>query len=671
MSLTPELKTPSEHSRPGTTGLPNLVSAGMQRNTNETPSANLLQRPEPQHAPTLHGLEHPRLPNAAKQLLSELVEHQLLSQADVPRFIRMVDDRVSQLQTKLRTADALVYFEFLSEYQKTRALSGQYSGMVFGPYRVLDRIGSGTIGVVFVAEHQFLKRRVAIKVLANENAENPALLERFINEAQTLVSMRHPHIVATLDAGCQITSGEHIWYHALELLPNGDLETYIHQNGVQHITRVALWGWQAALGLQAAHDEGLVHRDLKPSNILLTDDCQLKISDFGLVRCYDNTLTPHRAIVGSLEFLAPEQFNDPTNARPASDTYSLAVTLFWALTGQLPYRESLTPVSFLNVLNNQPPLKLCEVDPNQPVEMEQLLFKMMSKNPNERPPLPAVAAIMAKLAAPSSMPEVASRLNLAIHSNPVDQLRSTIMHLETELSDMKRELTTTRDAVLITMQTCINQKPGETEGHVQRVAAYSRVLARLLSQLPNWSGYQSREAESELARAATMHDLGLIGIADSIDTGAVSRTPSEEHEYRMHPEIGAKMLEFIRTRHGKHLPYLRVLHDVVRHHHERWDGTGWPDGLKETDIPPAARIVAVADAYDRLRASTEMKRGMSHEEVSSAIVREAGTKFDPEVIEAYKAGAQQLNDIFSRIPDDPNAPVDLAEQAKATALQSA
>jgi HD-GYP domain-containing protein (c-di-GMP phosphodiesterase class II) len=112
------------------------------------------------------------------------------------------------------------------------------------------------------------------------------------------------------------------------------------------------------------------------------------------------------------------------------------------------------------------------------------------------------------------------------------------------------------------------------------------------------------------------------------------------------------MLDELAERHGQLLPYLRMLRDVVRHHHERWDGAGWPDALKAERIPPAARVVAVADAYDRLRSPGGGKRGMAHDDAVAAVTREAGTKFDPEVIDAFKAAAAQIGQVFDTIPDE-------------------
>ena len=614
----------------------------------------------------LPGLDHPKLNAITRAFLQELVNSGLMPAADVPRFLRALDDRVANITTKVRAADALVQLGFLTDYQSTRALNGQYFGTVFGPYRVMDKLGSGTVGTVFLGEHTFLKRSVAIKVMAGEGNDDPQLLERFVQEAQTLAALNHPHVVAALDAGFLTSDVESQWYLVLEPVLGGDLEQFIYNNGTQPIDQVARWGWQAAQGLHAAHEAGLIHRDVKPSNCLLSESLQIKISDFGLVRRYDTTQTPQKSVIGSLEFMAPEQLNDPTTVTFAADTYSLGATLFWCLTGKLPYPENLRTGELVDYLLNKDPITLKTLNPDLPDDLSTTIGKMLARNPGERPSLTAVAAFLSKYASPGVLTEVAKHLPNPDNFSTTESLRFAISTLESKLTEKESKVGAMRDAVLVALRTSVILRPGETRGHLQRVASYARFLAKRLSQLPNWSGYRGTESVNELARAATLHDLGLVGISDSIETGAVSRTPSEEHEYRTHPVVGAQMLDYLGERHGRDLPYLRSLRDVVKHHHERWDGTGWPDALKGTAIPASARIVAVADAYDRLRAPSGEKRGMAHEDAMTAISREAGTKFDPEVIEAFKSLAAQFADVFGTVAEDPTtAPLTAAQQATA------
>jgi len=642
--------------------LPGLKTPNQVHQVAQTPPPAAAAAIHPPTPVALPGLDHPKLHAATRALLLDLVNSGLMPRADVPRFIRALGDRVGNITTKTRAADALVQLGFLTDFQSNRALNDQYFGTVFGPYRVMEKLGSGTVGTVYLGEHTFLKRSVAIKVMPGDGYDDPLVVERFIQEAQALASLKHPHVVAALDAGLLANDTESQWYLVLEPVLGGDLEQYIYNNGTQPLEQVARWGWQAAQGLHAAHEAGLIHRDVKPSNMLLTESLQLKISDFGLVRRYDTTLTPQKSVIGSLEFLSPEQLNDAAIATSAADIYALAVSLFWCLTGRLPYPENLRTGELVSCLLNDTPYPLRKFAPDLPADLEIMLQKMMARNPGERPSMMAVAGFFAGYASPGAVADLAKHLSEPDQFSTTESLRFAIGALENRLHDKDAKLSTLRDAVLVALRTAVILRPGESRGHLQRVASYTRFLAKKLSALPNWSGYRSPEAVNELARAATLHDLGLVGISDSIETGAVSRTPSEEHEYRTHPAVGAQMLDYLSERHGKDLNYLRSLRDVVKHHHERWDGTGWPDALKATAIPAAARIVAVADAYDRLRAPSGEKRGMAHDDAMSAISREAGTKFDPEVIEAFKSLAVQLADVFATVAEDPSTPPLNAQQ---------
>ncbi len=608
--------------------------------------------------PTHPALDHPRLPPPARMFLGELFTHGLLAADDLVRFLAAVGDKVPNLSTRERCGDALVHFDFLTAYQRTRAAGGQWAGLVFGPYRVLDRLGGGTVGVVFRGEHTFLKRPVAIKVLTGQSEDAPDRLARFVAEARSLAGLNHPHVIGLHDAGVTRTGGEEVWYQVLELAA-GDLEARVYDEGRQPVGRMAAWGWQAALGLHAAHQAGLIHRDVKPSNLLLTAAGHLKIGDFGLARRYDARITSHKSAVGSIEFFSPEQLDDPTAAGPPADAYGLGVSVFWAVCGKLPRPEGLKPTELIDHLRARPALRLREIDPTLPAELDELLARMTARRPAERITLPDAAVAFARLADPTVQPDVAARLVVPDDVDAADEPRLAIRELEKELHDRTADRDDLRDAILHGLTAVLTRRAGETAGHVRRVAAYSRAVARVLGTWPRWSMLSSSAAVSELARAATLHDLGLAGLPDTIPH-TDDRTPSEEHEYRTHPAVGGQMLDELAEGRGQRLPYLRVLRDVVRHHHERWDGGGFPDGLRERNIPPAARVVAVADAYDRLRTG-----GMTHDEAAGLIQHDAGSRFDPDVADAFREVAGQVGDLFAAIPDDPTAVVELQAPAHA------
>src|SRR5262249_12316535 len=139
-------------------------------------------------------------------------------------------------------------------------------------------------------------------------------------------------------------------YLVMELVDGGDLEQHVLRDGPCGVARACDYVRQAACGLQAAHDRHLIHRDLKPSNLLLTRYGQVKLVDFGLARQFSSRLTDPRALLGSVEFMAPEQSHDPSAVGRAADVYGLGATLFWLLTGEAPYPSTASVAAALRAL---------------------------------------------------------------------------------------------------------------------------------------------------------------------------------------------------------------------------------------------------------------------------------------------------------------------------------
>jgi serine/threonine protein kinase len=261
------------------------------------------------------------LPRSGRSFLDQLIQHRLLDPSRVPAFLQQYRDRLDDLNDPAVIGEALVQVGLLTEYQLSRILAGTTHGLVLGPYRVLDRLGGGSVGVVFLGEHIFLRRRVAIKVVPVDDGFPPAVLERFYSEMRVLADLRHPHIVLAFDAGRLTAPAPNLpslHYLVMEHVPGGDLEDYINRHGPIPIPRACEWMRQAASGLQAAHDRHLIHRDLKPSNLLRTAEDQIKLVDFGLARQFYSNRTDPRALLGSIEFMAPEQSVDPTRSSRAS-----------------------------------------------------------------------------------------------------------------------------------------------------------------------------------------------------------------------------------------------------------------------------------------------------------------------------------------------------------------
>ena len=576
----------------------------------------------------------------------------LLSASDIAQFLARVGERVPQLSTRDRTADALVHFGHLTPYQKLRLVSGQTHGMLLGNYRVLDRLGGGTVGTVFTAIHPFLKRKVAVKVLTFDGEHRSATAERFLEEAAILARLNHPYVVGILDAGSTVAVGrdESLWYTVLELVDGGDIEHFVYDHGAQPLPQVCEWGRQIALGLRAIHGAGIVHRDLKPGNLLLTASRSVKIADFGLARQPASTCTPCQSLLGTLDFSAPEQLQDPTTVGPAADIYSLGVTLFWVLTGKLPYPEGLGLKELSDFISKSNPRRLSEVRTGLPMEIDELIGRMLSRNPGHRPDAAGVAELFGRYTADFSPGDIDGGGDLH-EPEFVDPLHETVRQLERTLQLKDERIAEAHAALLSTLASAAAKRPGESAGHQRRISAYVHRLARALGQSRRWSVLADPKTRDELASVVRIHDLGLVELPDALlAVAADERTPSEEHHYRTHPLRGDTILEQLASKYGSGMSFLRSLRAVVRHHHERWDGTGHPDRLGSVNIPLAARIVAIADGYDTLRGGTGL-RGIGHIEAMLMMEKQSGTIYDPSLLQQLRSCHHEWDAIFELIPD--------------------
>lgn len=589
------------------------------RPTGETVSAHSPDTPPraggggPPRAETAVDLS--RVPLPARGLLTLLHAHGLVTDAELSRFVTQLGDQVRAITTRERAADALVHFGHITQYVRGRALAGHVSGLTFGPYRVLDRAGAGTIGVVFLGEHTVLRRRVGLKVLTGAVVGDALTRERFLTEARTLAAVDHPHVVRAYDAGCVWDGGEEFCFLALEWAAGGDLEQAVYDHGPAGVGEGCRWGHQAAAGLHAAHQAGLVHRDVKPSNLLLDAAGRVKVADFGLVKHPAVDRTPVDSVVGSLQFLAPEQLNDPTTVGPAADVYGLGASLFWLMSGRLPRPDGL-PSELTVHLRTQDAARLRGVLPDAPEGLDDLLARMLARNPAARPTLPDAMAVFARFAAPTGVPEVAGRLTE--EDDETASLRAAVGQLERDLADARKHRDDARRAILKALHAATGVRTDTAFERAERVGTYTAVIAKHLSRNPIWSGYQLPQARMELAAIAATVDLG--------ETGAD----------REHPARTAAVFDKLADL-PTPLPFLRAARDAARHHHEQWDGTGYPAGLKGTAIPPVARVIAVADAFERLTHTTA-----DPEAALKELKRQAGTAFDPDVIAAALAAAEEL-----------------------------
>src|SRR5437868_5983785 len=206
-----------------------------------------------------------------------------------------------------------------------------------------------------------------------------------------LADLHHPNIVLAYDAGHLAGAGPNMptmLYFVMELISGGDLEQYVIDHGPLSIPQACEWIRQAACGLQEAHDRHLIHRDLKPSNLLLSDQGQIKLVDFGLARQFCSRLTDPRALLGTLEYMAPEQSFDPSAVEAPADIYGLGATLFGLLTGEPPYPAVRSVAEALRLLQHGEPRRLRTLRPDAPPEPDALIDQMLQRDACKRPALP-------------------------------------------------------------------------------------------------------------------------------------------------------------------------------------------------------------------------------------------------------------------------------------------
>jgi serine/threonine protein kinase len=239
-------------------------------------------------------------------------------------------------------AEQLTQASLLTPFQVRHLLEGRWLRFFIGPYKVLDRIGSGCFGAVYLCEHQRLRQRVAIKVLLGKRAQDHDSVLRFNREARATATLDHPNVVRAFDLGCM--DGLH--YLVMEYVDGVSLQQLVQTEGLLSSRRAADFLRQAALGLQHAHEAGLVHRDLKPSNLMVDRNGVVKVLDLGLARFVEDDMDLTRgAVVGSPAYMAPEQALDSHHVDGRADIYALGATFFECLTGRPPQAESLlTPL---------------------------------------------------------------------------------------------------------------------------------------------------------------------------------------------------------------------------------------------------------------------------------------------------------------------------------------
>src|SRR3954454_773369 len=254
--------------------------------------------------------------------------------------------------------------------------------LTIGSYRLLEPLGSGGMSSVYRAEHIESGHEVAVKILPRSLAKTPAMLQRFLREAESAEALEHPNIVAIYDRG--VDQGRH--YLVLEFVRGGDLHDRVRNEGPLAVDEAVSVIRHVAEGLQYASALGLVHRDIKPANLLLSPEGEVKIIDLGLAlksEDEDERVTRDGTTVGTVDYMAPEQARDSRATSDRSDIYSLGCTFYYLLTGSPPFAGGDVAEKLRAHATEAPP-DVRSIRPAVPEALAKLIQKMMAKKPENR-----------------------------------------------------------------------------------------------------------------------------------------------------------------------------------------------------------------------------------------------------------------------------------------------
>ena len=285
-------------------------------------------------------------------------------------------------------AEFLVRNKLLTVWQAEKVLQGKHKGFFLGRYRLLSLLGKGGMSSVYLAEHTVMKRHCALKVLPAKRVNDASYLGRFHREAQAVAALDHPNIVRAYDVDMAADAGVDIHFLAMEFVKGKSLLELVQEIGPVPIVDAAEMVRQSAQGLDHAHRAGLVHRDVKPGNLLVTPTGMIKVLDLGLARFFDDedhslTVQHDEKVLGTADYISPEQAIDSHKVDRRTDIYSLGCTLYYLLCGHPPFNSGPLAQRLIAHQTKPAPPILAE-RPDVPAGLVAIMEKMMAKKADQR-----------------------------------------------------------------------------------------------------------------------------------------------------------------------------------------------------------------------------------------------------------------------------------------------
>jgi serine/threonine protein kinase len=340
-------------------------------------------------------------------LLDVLRQSGLLSREQLAALPQAAQGRLTDARAAARL---LLQRGWLTVYQINQLLAGRGRELVLGPYHILDRLGQGGQSTVYKARHAQGGHVVALKVVRPDLVGNPEASRQFLLEMEALAQLDHPNIVQFLDAD-QV--GE-VYYCAMEYVEGTDLGKYVRLVGPLRSAEACTYVRQAALGLQHAHERNLIHRDIKPANLFLVNggdqahglpaagsasSAVIKILDWGLAGLRPPGVDrsgeaggEEKGMVGTADYLSPEQALSPATVDIRGDLYSLGCTFYYLLTGRPPFPGGTLMQKILRHQQEEP-TPLAELRPDLPAGLPAIIRRLMAKRPEDRFQTPAALAL--------------------------------------------------------------------------------------------------------------------------------------------------------------------------------------------------------------------------------------------------------------------------------------